>query len=54
MICVYATLEALLLKGCKQEEHRSKLDIVKEIYIDDIHFSKLEIRVSNYSPCIQR
>ena len=40
---VYATLEPLLIKGCKQEEHRSELDIVKEIYIDDIHFSKFEV-----------
>ena len=29
---MYATLEALLLKGCKQEEYASELDAMKELY----------------------
>lgn len=46
---MYATLEALLLKGCKQEDV-SELDIVKELYEGDVNFSNLEVQFQMIAP----
>ena len=42
-----------MLKGCKQEEHASELDIVKEIYEDDINFSNLEVQFQTIAPVLK-
>ena len=50
---MYVTLEALLLKGCKQEEHASELDIVKELYEGDVNFSNLEVRFQTIAAALK-
>ena len=50
---MYVTLEALLLKGCKQEEHASELDIVKELYEGDVNFSNLEVQFQTIAAALK-
>ena len=50
---IYVTLEALLLKGCKQEEHASELDIVKELYEGDVNFSNLEVQFQTIAAALK-
>ena len=50
---MYMNLEALLLKGCKQVEHQSELESVRELYGDDIHYSNLEVQFQTIAPVIK-
>jgi len=42
-----------LLKGCKQVEHKSELDYVKELYGDDINYSDLEVQFQIIAPVVK-
>jgi len=46
-------LETLLVKGCKQVEHKSELDYVKEFYGDDINYSDLEVQFQTIAPVVK-
>jgi len=46
-------LEMLLLKGCKQVEHKSELDYVKELYGDDINYGDLEVQFQTIAPVVK-
>ncbi|XP_065886227.1 zinc finger MYM-type protein 1-like [Dysidea avara] len=50
---MYMNLETLLLKGCKQVEHSSELEHVKELYSDDIHYGNLEVQFQTIAPVMK-
>ena len=50
---MYSTLEALLIKGCKQIDHTNELSCVRELYGGDIEYNNLEVQFQTIAPAVQ-